>query len=63
MDHGSERLGNVQQIQKLRNTIERRELWKSENGTSIDQAAIESTRDEIMCDLTLVEKELEGAAL
>jgi hypothetical protein len=63
MDHASERLANVRQIQKLLSNIERRGLWKSANATSIDQATIESARDEILRDLTLVETELERAGL
>jgi hypothetical protein len=63
MDHPSERLANVQQIQKLLNDVERRGLWKATNTTSIDQATIESARDEILRDLTLVETELERAGL
>jgi hypothetical protein len=63
MDHPSERLANVQQIQKLLNDVERRGLWKATNTGSVDQATIESARDEILRDLTLVETELERAGL
>lgn len=61
MSQASERLGSVEQIQRNMEELERHGLWKSDGISNL--TSVQSSRDEALRILGLIEMDLERAGL